>query len=60
MVKIKNYKRIEGVTPNGGAYSVAYYFNKNNEPCPPQKAYRVEIIEYDKDDNRINITYSLV
>ena len=60
MAKIKNYKRIEGVTPNGGAYSVAYYFNRNNEPCLPQKAYRVEIIEYDKDNNRINITYAFV
>ena len=60
MAKIKNYERIEGVTPNGGSYSVAYYFDNNDEPCPKQKAYRAEIIEYDNNDNRINTTYSLV
>ncbi len=56
----KNNERIDGPTPNGGAYAIAYYFDKNDNPCPPEKAYRVEVVEYDNKGNRINSTYSFL
>ncbi len=44
-------------TPNGGAYSRAYYYDKNCIPCPKAKARFVNIVEYDKNGKRINEVY---
>lgn len=46
-----------GLTPNGGDYSVAYYFDGDGNPCPKQNAKSVNIVEYSGDGRRINETY---
>ena len=46
-----------GPTPNGGAYSTAYYRNKWNEPCRPEEACYIEIGEFDEKGVRIGTVY---
>ena len=46
-----------GPTPNGGAYSTAYYRNKWQEPCRPEDACYVEIGEFDENGVRIGGVY---
>lgn len=55
-----NYsKRINEPTPNGGVYSIAYFFDENRKPCIEDKAKFIDIIEYDKDDIPISRTYCI-
>lgn len=49
-------RRIEGPTPNGGVYSVAYY-SKDGEPAERDVATAVEYCEFDEADNCIFRTY---
>lgn len=49
-----------GLTPSGGAYSVAYYYDEEGMPCRRAAAARVNIIEYSKEGHRINETYALL
>lgn len=49
-----------GETPSGGSYSVAYYYDKDGEPCERADAASVNIVEYNDKDERINETYSLI
>lgn len=49
--------RREGPTPNGGVYSIAYYSKADGTPCPRKESENVEIVEFDKDGNRIMSTY---
>ncbi len=53
-------ERINEPTPNGGAYSVAYYYDDHRMPCEKSKARRVEIVEYSKQGERICSTYGFV
>lgn len=53
-------ERIEGHTPNGGDFSIAYYYNEDGEPCIKKEAVRVNIIEYKEDGQRINETYAFL
>lgn len=46
-----------GPTPNGGAYSTAYYRNKWTEPCRKEEACYIEISEFDENGVRINGVY---
>lgn len=46
-----------GPTPNGGAYSTAYYRNKWHEPCKPEEACYIEIGEFDENGVRIDSVY---
>lgn len=50
---IETSKRFDGPTPNGGAYSVSYYYDKKGRPCGENKASCVHIHEYDENDNLI-------
>lgn len=50
----------EGATPNGGDYSVAYYYDKDGNPCLKEQANAVNIIEYSNSGERINETYGLL
>ena len=43
--------RKDGPTPNGGAYSIAYYLDKDRAPTDPKDAVFLIICEYDKNDN---------
>lgn len=49
--------RIDGKTPSGGVYSIAYYFDADGFPTCKENASIVHVVEYDKNDRRITETY---
>lgn len=51
-------ERVDGLTINGGAYSIAYYYDQQGNPCRREDAASVNIIEYSEDGMRINETYA--
>lgn len=53
------HERREGPTPNGGVYSIAYFSKGEDEwiPCPKEEATRMEIHEFDENDNSFFRTY---
>lgn len=53
-------ERMDSHTPNGGAYSIAYYYDKDKKTTNKQNAKFAEIVEYDKDNNEINRIYMSV
>ena len=50
-------ERIEGPTPNGGAYAVAHFRGSDGTPVPKSKAVYVEIIEYGADGEELFRTH---
>lgn len=50
-------RREDEPTPNGGAYSVTYFFDKEGQPADETVATRCEIIEFDSSDNEVSRTY---
>lgn len=46
--------RVEGPTPNGGAYSIGFYYDSEGNPCVPEQASTIHIHEYDENDLFIN------
>ena len=50
----------KGTTPNGGVYSVSYFFDKNSKPCKKAEAKFVNVVEFSKDGNRINEAYTTI
>ena len=57
MANTKYFERINGNTPNGGAYSIAYCYDKDMKNSKKGKAQIVHIHEYDDDGNIINETF---
>lgn len=55
----KTSERVDGKTPNGGVYFIAYFSDKNGNPIDKDKAERFEIIEFDANDNQIMRTYAV-
>ena len=51
-------ERHDNPTPSGGDYSVAFYYDKNGEPCKKEDAVRVNVVEYKKGGIRINEVYA--
>ena len=51
------YERIDGPTPAGGAYAIAYFFDDDGTACPEEDAVEMRIIEYDESDKSIAFTY---
>lgn len=49
-----------GRTPSGGDYSVAYFYDKDGNPCPKRKAVRMNIVEYTNDGVRVNEAYGFL
>ena len=47
-------------TPNGGDYSIAYYYNAEHRPCVKAEAAFVNIVEYTKNGERINENYGVL
>lgn len=47
-------------TPSGGDYSVAYYYDEEDEPCEKENAFFVRIVEYKKGDIMINETFAFL
>jgi hypothetical protein len=46
-------ERGDGPTPNGGAYSIASFFDADGQPCAKDDAVTVVIGEYDSADKMI-------
>ena len=44
-------------TPNGGDLSIAYFYDKENNPCKREEAAYMNIVEYKNDGTRINESY---
>ncbi len=55
-----NQTRTEGPTPNGGAYSIAYWFDDNNNPVDKEQAQKAEIIEFSNNGQQISRTYAFL
>ena len=53
-------ERREGKTPNGGVYSVAYYYDKDYTPVDKARATQMKIIEYSAEGNDLHRTYASV
>lgn len=50
-------ERIVGKTPNGGDYSIAYYYDAQQNPCRKTEAKFVNIVEYTQAGVRVNECY---
>lgn len=50
--------RVDGPTPNGGAYSISYYKDASGEPVPEAKATSAEIVEFTASGSAIHRTYT--
>lgn len=49
----------KGPTPNGGAYSTAYFYDANHNPCKKEDAKYMNIVEYSAEGERINESYGI-
>lgn len=54
---METFKKIDGPTPNGGAYAVIYFKDKNGRPCSEKDSVSFEISEFDEQGNSIFRTY---
>jgi hypothetical protein len=52
--------RIDGPTPAGGAYAVAYFRDAAGNPAEKDRAATLEVCEYDADGRCIHRTYAAV
>jgi hypothetical protein len=50
-------ERIEGPTPNGGRYSIAYFFDAARKSVPKDRATGMEVVEFNDKDDAIHRTY---
>ncbi len=48
-----------GPTPHGGAYSTAYFYDEDHNPCKREEAWYMNIVEYAIDGERISEVYGL-
>jgi hypothetical protein len=60
MAADKTSERVDGKTPNGGDFSIAYFMDEKGNPVPKKQAKRAEIIEYKKDGIVIQRTYGTI
>ena len=51
-------ERTEGPTPNGGAYAIGYFKDKDGNPVDKKDAVSVEITEFDAQGESIFRTYA--
>lgn len=54
------FERKEGGVTPGAVYSIAYFYDKDDNPCNKEDAFRISIVEYDKNNERINETYGFL
>ncbi|HEY9633154.1 MAG TPA: hypothetical protein V6D14_07100 [Coleofasciculaceae cyanobacterium] len=47
-----------GPTPNGGAYAIAYWQDRQGNPTTLDKALKVKVVEFDANDRAICLTYA--
>ncbi|MBV8232569.1 MAG: hypothetical protein JO329_21515, partial [Planctomycetaceae bacterium] len=51
-------ERIDGPTPNGGVYAIAYWIGAGGKRATKDQAEGVEIVEFDSQDRAIHRTYA--
>lgn len=51
-------ERVEGPTPNGGAYAVIVYLGEDGDQAEKEQAAAAEVVEYDEQDEAIFRTYA--
>ena len=51
-------QRIDGPTPNGGAYSIAYFQDAEGEATTKEKAVKVEVVEFSRSGDHVFRTYA--
>ena len=54
----KTKTREEGLTPNGGAYAIAYWQDMDGTPATPDKAKKGKVVEFDANERAIFLTYT--
>lgn len=52
-----NEERIDGPTPNGGAYAIIYYQDAQGELTDKSSAVRAELIEFDANGEQVWRSY---
>lgn len=57
MAEPETTERVEGPTPNGGAYAIVYYQAADGAPVPKSEAVRGEAFEYTADGKPLGITF---
>ena len=50
-------ERIDGATPAGGTYSIAYFKDDSGRPIEKSKASMMEIVEFNEKNEAIMRTY---
>jgi len=50
-------ERVEGPTPAGGAYALAYFYDDARNSVPKEQSTGMEIQEFDDDGRMIHRTY---
>ncbi len=50
---METMKEYVGKTPHGGVRTKGFFFDAYGMPCEESKAKRVQIIEYDENDNEV-------
>lgn len=53
-------KKIEGLTPCGGAYAIIYYYDKNNKEVDENLATKCIICEFDANNKLLKETVSII
>ncbi len=51
-------ERVEGPTPNGGEYAIAYFKGAEGQPVDKEDAVSVEITEFDAEGKSVFRTYA--
>jgi hypothetical protein len=51
------FERVEGPTPKGGVYAIAFWQDSKGQPTSKYKATHAEIVEYDAKGNGFYRTY---
>ena len=50
----------KGLTPSGGVYSTAYFYDEDGCPCKREEASFMNIVEYSAEGARINEHYGMM
>lgn len=53
-------RRVDGETPNKGAYAILNFLDASGEPIEEKEASHVEVVEYDEDGEVMFRTYGVI
>ena len=52
------FERVDGPTPAGGVYYIAYFRDTKGQPCIKDDAVHYEIVEFDENNEVLAHTYA--